>query len=382
MKVNRYNFIFNLTFILGIVFTFLTYVNIQIDFNLNFIVFAFLIPSLFLMNIYEYGLSLQKLFQILLLIFVFFLSIFLTRQFTVQLFQVLCLISLSILSSEKNESLVKISLIVKVLFLLSILFLNYIGVLQDVVLLRDSSIRHSFGFAHPNSLGAVFLSIIFDFSLIYSNKQWNVISRTLTVAFLGALIYAVDTTVNSRTTTLMAILILVLIVFKEKFRRLQVSRNILTILILGITFLGVYLPINYNNGNSFFVYLDTLFTNRLNYANIYYQNFGIGWLPRSSYKLTLYQSLVINMENFYINLLIFQGIIIFFIFLIFVLIEARKFRFSFYNAGLIVLAMLTGLFEVHGLSVFFCSVLMFKNTYLNYEYEGEIDDIRRNFSRR
>ena len=87
--------------------------------------------------------------------------------------------------------------------------------------------------------------------------------------------------------------------------------------------LGLGLPYFYNGDSTIYATLDHLFSERLNIGHTYLQHFGVDWLPRNIPTFTEINGHPMYDDSFYIDSLLRQGIFLFLLYPIFLIVQLR-----------------------------------------------------------
>lgn len=194
------------------------------------------------------------------------------------------------------EKVIKVDLYYRGFLIALVFILFFVGIAPDKIFAFGDTIRHSFGFTNPNTLGMYFLIICFD--LLYLNKDKNSLKKTM---LISGIIILVNYLSGSRTVTLILLILIIFIwiirkkeqVFEIHFLKAFITNSALIFAIL--TFIFSYL---YKYENDMAINLNNLLSNRLENilycsANIVPSLFGsnISILERtldSSYAYSLY----------------------------------------------------------------------------------------------
>jgi len=222
----------------------------------------------------------------------------------------------------KESKILKIDFFIKIFFVLFILILGILNVIPSISSARSallgSGTRLSFGFTHPNVLGAVFLSLVAEWAYIRKEKVSYI--EIILMLFLTVLL---NKFVNPRSAVDVSIILIFLLFImkmptKKMLSSVLHSRAIIFSYIIGF-FLSLYSSINYVGGsNTVWSRLNTLFSGRLDIANFYFTFMNKSWLPQN---LPMYEmSGVSVLDNTYIYILLHLGILAVIAFLIITLV--------------------------------------------------------------
>lgn len=259
-----------------------------------------------------------KIKEIKIILVLVFLTIFL-KKFYLSFFIVI------ISSFVKKEIRLKQLFFILCFFYLSILILNYLGYLEfnnirfGVSEYGDLKIsRNPLGFSHPNVTMSLLLPIFSILYYLYYPEYKKIVLGIILI--IGGIIFKLT---FSRTTFLLIILFVILILIKDKY----IEKLKFLFLIEGflITFFTYYLSFYFKN-----TILNNLFSERLGLFYYYLKNykirlFGYGELV-NSYR-------IYPLDNVYLKVLFENGIIGFGLLLMLIfIIMSILFRFKDYKA--------------------------------------------------
>ncbi|MGT2738747.1 hypothetical protein [Streptococcus pantholopis] len=271
-------------------------------------------------------------------------------------FSVLSFFLLSVSVDPKQEDFVSFVLYAK-LFLALAVFLLYInGKIPDVTLFRPAKelVRHSYGFGHPNSLSMFMTSIFLDLSLI-RKKPFRFL-ETLIFALAVMMLYAVT---DSRTGFIAGLLILFCTVLYHPLNDYEILGRDLFIAILTIFLLGLLLSAVYSPNSAVLTFFNRIFSSRLSNAHTYLEEYGLSLFPRSIDSLHYANGATIFNENFYVDSLLRQGLLLYCLFPALIALQTLGRRFKLYHAILILSAFLTAMIEDYGVSCLIFTCLLF-----------------------
>ncbi|AEB30202.1 hypothetical protein CAR_c15430 [Carnobacterium sp. 17-4] len=221
--------------------------------------------------------------------------------------------------ASKNIKLEKIAYL-DVFFRFSGLFITItlflLGIIEEYNLYRIdegvSSIRHSLGYAHPNTLFMHVFIIAIDIIVLRYNKL-NFKTLLILNFFLGVF----SNITSSRTGMIVFICLSILIFLQKKFNILNKSKIIRIIITYSISIFTLstyFLVYAYNNSSSLVYILDTMITGRIRSAAYYWNTYGLSILGQPTNRLSTIDALLTNqrayiLDNVYFNLLISQGVV-------------------------------------------------------------------------
>ena len=267
----------------------------------------------------------------------------------------LFLLSVSVDKDDKQllSAMFCLKLIVAILVLLA-----YNGhFIQDMMMYRAEKdmIRHSYGFMHPNSLGMYLISLLFDFSLI--KKSYHSVSG-LIMLLAALLIFAVT---DSRTAFLIASGVILAYFLKPILLKVTIPGYAIIPAVLILFGLGIGLPYFYNADSTLYQVLNHLFTGRLGIGHAYLERFGLDWMPRNIPTFTEINGQLMYDDSFYIDSILRQGILLFSLYPIFLMVELRGKKFTLFHTFLFLITFFINIMEHYGANIGICTILL-----LNY----------------
>lgn len=264
---------------------------------------------------------------------------------------------LSVSVDRDDDKLIKALFYFKMVVGILVLFAYNGHVIDDMIMYRGPKdlVRHSYGFMHPNSLGMFFISLVFDFSLI--KKSYN-FTGGLVMLLAALLVFAVT---DSRTSFFIALAIILCYFLKPILSKIKVSGYAIMPFVVGMFALGLALPRYFTPDNPIFVTLNHLFTGRTGIGHAYLEQFGLNWMPRNIPTFTEINGIPMYDDSFYVDSLLRQGIILFCLYPIFLLVQLKGKKFTLFHSLLFLLTFFINTMEHYGATVQICSILL-----LNY----------------
>ncbi|MGJ7437745.1 polymerase [Streptococcus equinus] len=264
---------------------------------------------------------------------------------------------MSVSVDRDDDKLIKALFYFKMVVGILVLFAYNGHVIQDVSGIRPHTdiVRHSYGFMHPNSLGMIFIGLVFDFSLI--KKSYN-FTGGLVMLLAALLVFAVT---DSRTSFFIALAIILCYFLKPILSKVKVSGYAIMPFVVGMFALGLALPRYFTPDNPIFVTLNHLFTGRTGIGHAYLEQFGLNWMPRNIPTFTEINGIPMYDDSFYVDSLLRQGIILFCLYPIFLLVQLKGKKFTLFHSLLFLLTFFINTMEHYGATVQICSILL-----LNY----------------
>ncbi len=265
------------------------------------------------------------------------------------------LLSVSVDKDDDNliTALFYFKLVVAIMVLLA-----YNGhLIHDVSGIRPHTeiVRHSYGFMHPNSLGMFFITLIYDFSLLRKPYRFD---GGIIMLLTALLVFSV---MDSRTSFFIALGIILCYFLKPILSKIKVSGYVIMPFVIGMFAPGLALPRYFTPDNPIFVTLNHLFTGRTGIGHAYLEQFGLNWMPRNIPTFTEINGVPMYDDSFYVDALLRQGIILFCMYPIFLLVQLKGKKFTLFHTLLFLLTFFIGTMEHYGASVEICTILL-----LNY----------------
>ncbi|MGM0123417.1 hypothetical protein IGI37_000783 [Enterococcus sp. AZ194] len=193
---------------------------------------------------------------------------------------------------------------------LLVVILNYFGTISEFILVRDGTIRHSFGFSHPNFFGAIIFVLFFEYIYIYGDK-----SKKLNVVLFLLALYSTNQFSGSRNAVISLIVGFCIILISK----IITSNRILTFscyLLLPFSFfISTWAAKSYSNIDAFWISIDKILSGRVRFANMFYQESPPSLLGNKIEMLTTEKAQDIIgattkiLDNAYMSILLKFGII-------------------------------------------------------------------------
>lgn len=217
------------------------------------------------------NIKIEKKYIPFIIIFFFFsiISFFVTDQF----FFIILFIILISSASLKYRDIIRYDFKIKIILTLLLVGFSLFGLTDEMIIYRNDSIRHSFGFYHPNVF-AMYLMIIY-FEYIYLRVKVKKIDYV--IGFLVAIFITILS--DSRTSCLCIILFILMLMLEKLLKRFFntkffkfISRN----LFLFLTILSVILVILHIDGSVQFIYkFDAMLSGRIYYQTLFFHKYDI-----------------------------------------------------------------------------------------------------------
>lgn len=213
-------------------------------------------------------------------------------------------ILISFIKIDNFNKFIKSDFNIRLIYYILVLTLCGLGVVDNNTIYRyenniPTTARYSLGFSHPNLLGMVSLMLVFEYVYLIDFKI-----KCKNGIFLGILFFIIAVIADSRTSTYIFILFLILVFMmkKTKIFNLNVLQKIICkfpILLLIVTCVGIYI---YNLNSEFLVGVDLNIWSRFHYMNYYIDIYGIDLLGNNV-------TWVKPLDNIYCYMLVNHGII-------------------------------------------------------------------------
>jgi len=264
-------------------------------------------------------------------------------------------------------------------------FSNRVGIINQYVMLRGDINRYSFGFLHPNILGAISMTTIF----LYVYLKSGYLSK-ISYCALFLSIYAVYYFTESRSSVFMTSLFLLACLIKQnkKIDKIQAA-------------IGIFIPItffmtsyifskNYQINTSIYYYLDKILSSRISLAHSYLIQYPVRAFGNSISFIGTYESSITYgttatiLDNAYIRFLLVDGWVITLVLLILLTgVQLRNYLNKDYLLSTILTFFLAyGLFERYlfdfTINIFLLTILLCvqirkrKNLNANINYNSKL----------
>lgn len=178
------------------------------------------------------------------------------------------------------SKLVSIDFVVKLSCLVGTVVLCLVGCLDDyIAVFGNGTIKHAFGFYHPNTLGLMLFSILLEW-LYLRYKKLHVWEWLL----IGGCILGVNEIVASRSSVYTFTLIYFLFIIarvRPKFFQKRFVKVLFTLSLPIIAVLSYFMVYLYANSNAFAVEVNLIMTNRLKYAVRFINEYGFSLFGKS-----------------------------------------------------------------------------------------------------
>lgn len=346
-------------------YLYMTYVNIDIDYqarvSVNRFIFILLLAVFLLKILYSLRIRKEEIFSLLVLSSFLSLKVIYGDNFSVEYNTLIFLIAGYLLRANNTDLLIAL-IASKVLLLISTIVLSNLGYLDsNIIVKQDQSLVYSYGFKHTNGLGSLALSIIIDVALFIRKKRNNIFFF-ITLCFFSSFIFYIS---RSKTSLILSILIIFVIFlnnFLFDFFDKSINKNFFSVILMIILIASISLPYFYQEGVYIWDELNRIFTLRLFLGNFYINEYGIGYFPQHIEQLYLKREFDVvpyYNDNTFLSIILSSGIIIFLLLNIFLLYKQRSKEYSLYVVFLVVISLVSMIFESNGYNVFLYSPLLF-----------------------
>ncbi len=221
----------------------------------------------------------------------------------------------------------------KIVLLVLLLFFIALGITANSVLYRsDGTIRNTLGFSSSNRAGMVLMMIAFEWSYL-KRKQISMIN-SIVLFIVGVIIYFF---INSRTAAFCVITLALLLPFHKMGMRLK---KICCYLAPIFTFIWIALVYLYGKGNSSVIMLDRILSSRIKIAYNFNNLYGITLFGGNFEVSDIWNGYVNYLDNAYFYLLIYHGIIVTCIVLLYYIYVMKKSLLKDENVLFLILSIL------------------------------------------
>ena len=210
------------------------------------------------------------------------------------------------------EKFIKIDIKIRILLVVTIVSLSLMGILPNFTRLINGSLKHGFGFLHPNILCFFVITILLE--LLYITKKITF----KYIVFNVFIIYLLTMFCFSRTSVYSFIFIFIVNIIlknKEKILERKFIKKIVCLLPLLLTILSLVLIIGYGKGNTISRKMDIIFTERIKAGYTFYKDYGIKILGNKIETIGTRAALFVGhktniFDMGYLRLLVGYGLII------------------------------------------------------------------------
>ncbi len=280
----------------------------------------------------------------------------------------LLFLSLSYIFPNKDSNLVKSIFIVKIIFLALVLILGVLGIFGDIQNVKGTYlVAHSYGFIHPNSLGAFFLSIVIDIAILFKRNLKTVLLLFIIISLQYSITF-------SRTSSLIAFIILLIFLVKPYLINKFYPTSYKLISIIFIWGISILLPLVYSSTNHFLNKLSILFSNRIYLGNYYINYYGFSLFPQSIQRIKysrFWDYLEYYNDNYYLDFVLKNGILISLLVGILILLILKDVKFSLFNGVLLCFCFVFLFLENYSINVFLLTPFIFNIISENYVERGK-----------
>lgn len=273
--------------------------------------------------------------------------------------------------SVHPRKILKVDFVVRIFSFLMVLVLSLEGVLANTVLYRaDGTARYTLGFGHPNYGGIALLTIFLEWIALKKGKLTSI--EGIIIILVS---YIFNTFFNARTDYGITILMVITIIVVQslnsekvnRFIKEKIAKNMVWILAM-VSWMVLLLV---KQGTHLYSVLDGALSSRLSIFNFYYKNFGVHFLPQ---KITEFfqDSTFFGMDNAYIFLGVYLGIILFIMVCMLEQVIAKKLVLENMNVVFVyIFTLLIGLTESTMLYPFIGFVVVYFGQTSLKDVEGE-----------
>lgn len=330
------------------------------------IIFSIVPPSLIILILFQSKkYNLKSLLIIVLLVLLTFVTYIITDS------NELFLTLLFIIASKNIEldKLIKYDLFIKMILTLMLFSLSGLGYTTDEIKYRNGVTRYSWGFGHPNALGAFLFSMCVDLIYLKGNKL-----KIKDYVFILVSFFICTYVCNSRGAQLGIIIIVVLNLFYHKIKDNKLLKKMIPLIPTFCFILCLLFVIGYINNNELSKLVNTITSERIRMASEFYEYYGIslfgnrleflGMTDKSKYLTIL--------DISYLNILIQYGIIVTFIICISFYNMLKKIIKNNKNEAIIcILAIcMYGLMEIYIFMIAYNALLLYFGNMIYFKRNG------------
>lgn len=188
-----------------------------------------------------------------------------------------------LLACSKNinfERFIKYAFYIQSLVIFITISMAYFGIIDNAILIRrqDGTIRNSWGFTHPNTLGILTFQWICEYLYLARNKR-----KPIKYVILGLLISSIYLTTNSKSSFLMSMLMVLGNIFTEfiksnRFNKMLVKKFIVISLVLVLAILAVIIKYYWEHP---YELSETTLATRIRLINTYFTAYGVNLFGHS-----------------------------------------------------------------------------------------------------
>ena len=258
------------------------------------------------------------------MIFICILGFFLIISYFNQQDMTLIRVFLLVVAFKRFDfyKLVKFDFKLKIIGLVIVICLHYADIFENVMIVRDESIRHSLGFIHPNRLAVFVCVIIFQWLVIKMHERKINLYKYLCIIIVAII---TDIITGSRTILFITLLGILVSMCFYYIPTIIIKKNILnriiTVFIAPLcALMSYYSTVQFDSKYEIWMILDDFFSRRISMMNSLYNSYGVSIFGQEVYlvsaRVAREQGIMwIVLDNAYMALAIRFGIIILILFL-------------------------------------------------------------------
>lgn len=239
-----------------------------------------------------------------------------------------------------------------------IILLTLLDFIPDTVLTKLGLQAHSLGFFHPNTLGAVSLSLLCDLCLLFQKHR----GRLLTFFFFLQILATYYIT-YSRTACIIMVLLLLVFMGRRKLQDRVITPLRLALSSLVVMLTGVLISLYYSPYNQLYSFLDKFLTNRIYLGNKYINLYGFTLFPKKTpniIPLGWWSSDQLFNDNTYLKFVLGQGILLSIVIALYIFYNLISKTYSVYHALMIFIILVYLIIEAQSFNVFLFTPLLFE----------------------
>lgn len=177
----------------------------------------------------------------------------------------------------------KKDIMIKIILILLVVSFYYLGLTKNQLFTRGDKIRYALGFSQPNQL-ALFLTMV-GIEILYLCK--NKKNSFLPVLMMMPFLLIIHRLADSRSSLLLMILVIITFLYRYRLKDLIEEKKSIKFIITNIfvimTILSIVGTIGYTTNNRLIIELNSIFSSRIKWANVYYNYYGLNLLGHDLY---------------------------------------------------------------------------------------------------
>lgn len=250
-----------------------------------------------------------------------------------------------IVAAKKTELERIINIAYKILLVMLplVIGLHFLGYIDEIVFVRNSVIRHSLGFSHPNQLGLRIFQLVA--CRCYLRRTNFKVADFIFILFAALFVYLIPNSQTAYICIFILFVLLLIYIFIEKYNKelLGIYMNGLLIMTIFFNFISVLCSVVGVNGSPIIKKVNDFISLRFSRCHRIFQMYGVTFWGQKIYvsmeerKLAgLSVTEILYLDNAYMTLLIRLGILSYSIFSIIIIISMIYYKKRKYVTLLII----------------------------------------------